>query len=120
MQPTLGLIQDLFRQVRELLVVEIALARAELRERGAAIPSNLAAVGIGVVFLPLGVLLVLVAISMLLTRLGVPLDLSFLIVGAVVIVAGLVALRLGANGLKPSRLTPTKSLSQISSLLREL
>jgi hypothetical protein len=46
-----------------------------------------------------------------------PLDLAFLIVALVVIVAGLVALRSGVRSLKPSRLVPAKSISQISLLL---
>jgi hypothetical protein len=52
-------------------------------------------------------------------RLGAPLDLSFLMVGLALLAIGVVALRWGANRLKPSRLAPRKSISQISSLLGE-
>jgi hypothetical protein len=119
MQPTLGLLQDLSRQVRQLLAVELALAQAELRERGKSIPSSLTAVVVGLIFLPIGAVLFFVAVSLFLMRLGLPLDLSFLIVALVLLAIGFLALRWGANRLKPSRLAPTKSISQISSLMGE-
>jgi Putative Actinobacterial Holin-X, holin superfamily III len=119
MQPALGLLLDLSRQVRELLLVELSLAQAELRERGKTIPSSLAAVVIGLIFLPVGAVLFFVSVSLALTRLGAPLDLSFLIVALVLLAGGVLALRWGANRLKPSRLAPVRSISQISSLLGE-
>jgi hypothetical protein len=120
MQPALPLILDLLRQVRELFAVELALAQAELRERGSLIPSSLTAVVVGLVFLPIGALLFFVAVSLFLMRLGAPLDLSFLLVALVLLAGGLLGLRWGANRLKPSRLAPTRSISQISSLMGEL
>jgi Putative Actinobacterial Holin-X, holin superfamily III len=119
MQPALGLLQDLSRQVRELLLVEFSLARAELRERGKSIPSSLTAVVIGLILLPVGAVLFFVAVSLALTRLGAPLDASFLIVAVVLLAGGSLALRWGTKRLKPSRLAPVKSMSQISSLLGE-
>jgi Putative Actinobacterial Holin-X, holin superfamily III len=112
MQPALGLLLDLSRQVRELLLVELSLAQVELRERGRSIPSSLTAVVTGLILLPVGVVLFL-------RRFGAPLDLSFLIVGLVLLAGGALALWWGANRLKPSRLAPVKSMSQISSLLGE-
>jgi hypothetical protein len=50
-------------------------------------------------------------------RFGLPLDLSFLIVAVVAIVISLILVRSGVGALKPSRLVPAKSISQISSLL---
>ena len=46
-------------------------------------------------------------------------DLAFLVVALFVIAAGAIALISGLRGLKPSRLAPSKSISQISSLLGE-
>jgi Putative Actinobacterial Holin-X, holin superfamily III len=60
--------------------------------------------------------LVLVAASLFLLRFGLPLDLAFLIVAAVAIVISLILMRSGIGALKPSRLVPAKSISQISSL----
>jgi Putative Actinobacterial Holin-X, holin superfamily III len=117
MRSTLELLLDLGRQGRELLLVELSLARTELAERGSSISSGLSALAAGLALLPIGLGLVFVAASLFIARFGIPLDLAFLIVALVVIVAGLLALRFGIQGLKPSRLVPSKSISQISSLL---
>ena len=50
-------------------------------------------------------------------RFGVPLDLAFLVVALVAAIVSLLALRFGVRSLKPSRLLPVKSISQISTLL---
>lgn len=115
MRPTLEL-RDLFDQVRELMRVELSLVRAEITERTSGIPSSLMAVVIGVVLLCVALGLVLVAASLFLWRFGLPLDLAFLIVAAVAVVVSLLLLRSGVAALKPSRLMPAKSVSQISSL----
>jgi hypothetical protein len=87
---------------------------------GALVSSNLTKVGAGLVCLPIGVALFLVAVSLALRRFGIPADLAFLIVALFVIAAGAFALISGLKGLKPSRLAPSKSISQISSLLGEI
>jgi hypothetical protein len=111
------LLLDLLRQLRELARVELALARVEVGEHARGIPSSVAAVVVGAVLLALGLGLVLVAASLSLLRFGVPLDLAFLIVAVVALVVSLILLRSGVAGLKPSRLVPVKSISQVSSLL---
>jgi hypothetical protein len=120
MRPTLELLGELAEQTRSLAQVELALVRAELSERGALVSSSLAKVGAGLVCLPIGVALFLVAVSLALRRFGIPADLAFLIVALLVIAAGSFVLISGLRGLKPSRLAPSKSISQISSLLGEL
>ena len=120
MRPTLELLGELAEQTRSLAQVELALIRAELSERGALVSSSLTKVVAGLVCLPIGVALFLVAVSLALRRFGVPADLAFLIVALLVIAAGSFALISGLKGLKPSRLAPSKSISQISSLLGEL
>jgi hypothetical protein len=119
MRPTLELLGELAEQTRSLVHVELALVRAELGERGALVSSNLTKVGAGLVCLPIGVALILVAFSLALRRFGIPTDLAFLIVALLVIVGGSIALITGLRGLKPSRLIPSKSISQVSSLLGE-
>jgi hypothetical protein len=57
-----------------------------------------------------------VALSLLLVRFGVPIDLAFLIVALAVIAAAVWFVWSGVRGLKPSRLVPARSISQISSL----
>ena len=120
MRPTLELLGELAEQTRSLAQVELALVRAELSERGALVSSSLTKVGAGLVFLPIGVALFLVAVSLALRRFGIPADLAFLIVALFVIAAGAFGLISGLRGLKPSRLAPSKSISQISSLLGEV
>ncbi len=116
MRTTLEL-RDLLDQIRELGRVELSLVRAEISESTRAIPSSLMAVVVGIVLLCLALGLASVAASLFLQRFGLPLDLAFLIVAAVVIVISLILLRVGVSALKPSRLVPTKSIAQISSLL---
>jgi hypothetical protein len=117
MRSILELLLDLVRESRELLRTELLLVQAELSERGSLIASSLIALVVGLVLLLVGLIFVFVALSLVITRLGIPLDLAFLIVAVVVIAAGLLLLWSGARGLRPSRLMPTKSISQISSLL---
>src|SRR5271167_3522970 len=96
------------------LTLEVSLVRAEISERTNGIPSSVAAVVVGVVRpLPVALALILVAVSLFLLRSGIPLDLAFPIVAVVVIAVSLLLLRLGVAGLKPSRLVPAKSTSQI-------
>ena len=117
MRSTVELLVDLVRQGRELLIVEMSLVRAELAERGSSISWGVSSVAVGLALVPIGLSLIFVAASLFIARFEVPLDLAFLIVALVVIAAGLLALRFGIRSLKPSRLTPEKSISQISSLL---
>jgi hypothetical protein len=116
MRPALEL-REILDQVRELVRVEISLFRAEIGERTSGIPSSLLAVVVGGVLLCVSLALILVAASLALLRFGLPMDLAFLIVAVVAIVISLILLRSGATALKPSRLVPAKSISQISSLL---
>ena len=119
MRSTLELLGELAEQTRSLVQVELSLLRAELRERGASISSSLTKVGVGLIFLPIGLTLIFVAISLALRRFGIPADLAFLIVAVVAIAVGCLALISGLRGLRPSQLVPSKSISQISSLLGE-
>ena len=117
MRPTIELLLDLVRQGQQLATVELSLVRAELSERGGLVASSLGFVVVGLLLLPVGLGLIFVAAGLALTRLGVPLDVAFLILAVVVLVAGWLLMRVGIKGLKPSRLVPAKSISQISSLL---
>ena len=119
MRPTFELLGELAEQTRSLVQVELSLARAELRERGALLSSSLTKVGVALIFLPIGLTLIFVAISLALRRFGIPADLAFLIVALAALAVGSFALISGLRDLKPTRLIPSKSISQISSLLGE-
>ncbi len=116
MRSTLELVLDLAGQVRELMRVELSLARTEVREGAKAIPSSLAAVAAGGVLLVIGLGLILVALSLALLQFGLPLDLSFCIVAVAAILVSVILMRVGASGLKVSRMVPTRSIAQISTL----
>ena len=116
MRSTGELLLDLVRQTQQLARVELALVQAEFSERGGLIGSSLVLLAVGLVLLPVGLGLIFVAFGLLLARLGVPLDLAFLILALAVIAVGLLLAWAGIRGLKPSRLLPAKSISQISSL----
>ena len=120
MRPTLELLGELAEQTRSLVQIELSLVRAELRERGALISSSATKVGVGLVFLPIGLALIFVALSLALRRFGISVDVAFLIVALLVMAGGSLALISGLKGLKPVRLIPSKSISQISSLMGEL
>ena len=117
MRPTLELLGEFAEQTRSLVQVELSLLRAELRERGASISASLTKVGVGLLFLPIGLTLIFIALSLALRRFSIPVDLAFLIVALVVVAVGSLALISGLRGLKPSRLAPSKSISQVSYLL---
>jgi Putative Actinobacterial Holin-X, holin superfamily III len=117
MRPTLELLGELAEQASSLAEIELSLVRTELRERGALVSSSLTKVGMGLVFVPIGLTLIFVAFALALRRFGVPADVAFLIVALLLIVAGSFALVSGLKGLKPSSLVPSKSISQISSLM---
>ena len=120
MRSTIELLLDLVRQNQQLLRVELSLVRAELSERGSLIATSLTALVIGLVLLLTGLGLIFVALSLLLLRFGIPLDLAFLIVALGVIATAWLLVWSGVRGLKPSRLVPAKSISQISSLFEGL
>jgi hypothetical protein len=119
MRSTVELLLDLGGKVRELLELEISLARAELAERSETLSMGLGAAALGLVMLPIGLSLIFVAATLFIARFGVSLDLAFLIVALIVLAAGFVALLFGVRRLRPSRLLPTKSISQISTLFGE-
>ncbi len=120
MPSTLELLLDLVRQSQQLLRIEFSLIWAELSESGSMIATSLTALVVGLVLLLAGLGLILVALSLLLVRFGVPLDIAFLIVALAVIATALLFVWSGVRGLKPSRLVPARSISQISSLFEGL
>ena len=97
MRPTLELLGELAEQTRSLVQIELSLVRAELRERGALISSSATKVGVGLVFLPIGLALIFVALSLALRRFGIPSDLAFLIIALLVIAGGSLALIYSSN-----------------------
>jgi hypothetical protein len=115
--PTLQLVADLITQARQLVALEIALARAELAENVGSAAYGAAAFAAGAVFMFSGLIVLLAAVSAFLVRLGAPLDVACLIVAIVALIGGLILMRWGGRALQPRKFLPTRSLAQISLLL---
>ena len=115
--PTLQLIADLIKQVRQLIATEIDLVRAELAQSAGAVSSGASALAAGAAVMFAGSIVLLAAVSFFLVRLGAPLDVACLIVAMAALVGGLLLLRSGSQALRPAKLLPTRSLAQLSSLL---
>jgi hypothetical protein len=116
----LELLADLVRQVSSLWTIELDLARAELSESSSRAVVGIVKVAVGAVFLLAGLFFLLAALTAFLVRLGLPVDLSCLIVAVVALIGGGLALRAGARAFQPSNLLPRRSIQQVSSLIRRV
>jgi len=112
------LFADLLAQVSKLLSLEFELARSELAASSSRVAGGLGKVAVGAVLLLAGMFFLLAAICAFLVRLGVPVDLSCLIVAVVVMAGGWFALKSGTSAFEPTNLLPRRSLGQISSFIR--
>jgi hypothetical protein len=113
----LDLLAQLVRQVTALWTIEVDLLRAELAESSSRAMGGLAKLVVGAVFLLAGFFFLLAALAALLVRLGLPVDLSCLIVAVVALIGGLILLRAGASAFTSRSLLPRRSIDQISSLI---
>ena len=116
----LELLADLVRQVSSLWTIELDLAREELSESSSRAVVGIVKVAVGAVFLLAGLFFLLAALTAFLVRLGLPVDLSCLIVAVVALIGGGLALRAGARAFQPSNLLPRRSIQQVSSLMRRV
>ena len=113
----LDLLAQLVKQVTALWTIEVDLLRAELTESSSRAMGGLAKLVVGAVFLLAGFFFLLAALTALLVRLGLPVDLSCLIVAVVALIGGLLLLRAGASAFASRSLLPRRSIDQISSLI---
>ena len=113
----LDLLAQLVRQAAALWTIEVDLLRAELAESSSRAMGGLAKLVVGAVFLLAGFFFLLAALAALLVRLGLPVDLSCLIVAVVALIGGLILLRAGASAFTSRSLLPRRSIDQISSLI---
>jgi hypothetical protein len=114
--PALQLMIDLFNQVRQLVLIETNLVRAELRESAVSASSGASALAAGAAIAFAGFIFLLAAVSIFLVRLGVPLDVACLLVALAALGGGVLLLRSGVRSLRPEKLLPMRSLAQVSSL----
>jgi uncharacterized membrane protein YccF (DUF307 family) len=116
----LELLAQLLKQVTALWTIEVDLVRAELAESSSRAMGGVAKVAAGAVFLLAGFFFLLAALTALLVRLGLPVDLSCLIVAVVALIAGGLLLRAGMSAFASRNLLPRRSIDQISSLIGRL
>jgi hypothetical protein len=114
------LVSDVAHQFRQLVAAEVGLLQAELAGSAAALSAGLGRAAAGAGLLYAGLILFLVAISFFLMRLGLPADVSFLLVALAVLLTGWLLVRSGSSALQPARLLPARSIAQINSLMKGL
>jgi Putative Actinobacterial Holin-X, holin superfamily III len=107
------IITDLFTQLAMLFRKETQLARAELSENIAGVGRSLGLiVGGAILLIPALVILLQAAVAGLADNYGLASYLSALIVGAAVLVTGLILLLIGTNSLKMENLMPNRTVQQ--------
>jgi len=113
----LDLLAQLVKQVTTLCAIEVDLLRAELSESSSRAIGGVAKIAVGAVFLLAGFFFLLAALTALLVRLGLPVDLSCLVVALVALIGGGLLLRAGTSAFAARSLLPRRSIDQISSLI---
>jgi uncharacterized membrane protein YqjE len=109
-----GILSELISQFTTLVRQESELARTELSEKiGSALMGVAMAAGAAVLLLPALVILLMAGVYGLAEGLGWSMWLSALVVGAAALTIGLIVVAIGASRLRPSALTPNKTIKQL-------
>ena len=114
-QASMGeLFRDLASDLSELTHKEIQLAQTEMMEKVSHASKAVISMVAGGLLAYAGLLVLLAAIAMALTTfLNLDPWLSFLIVGAVVIIVGLITLQSGRSALQRTNITPEKTVDSL-------
>ena len=114
-QASMGeLFRDLASDLSELTHKEIQLAQTEIMEKVSHASKAVISMVAGGLLAYAGLLVLLAAIAMALTTfLNLDPWLSFLIVGAVVIIVGLITLQSGRSALQRTNITPEKTVDSL-------
>lgn len=108
------IVTDLVGQFATLVRKEGRLARAELSENISQAAAGFRLVAAGAVLLiPALVILLQAGVAALAERNGISQPVAALTVGGVVLVLGLLLLLIGMSRLKPERIMPSKTISQL-------
>ena len=115
-RPLTGLVADLWRESADLVRAEVALAKAELTEKGTQFGMGVAWLAAGGAVLLAGAICLLVAVIAALAM-ALPEDhaawMSPLIVGIVVVLAGVLLIAKGRKNLAPLDLKPTQTVKSV-------
>lgn len=111
-RPIGDLLQELGRDMRDLVSLEVSLAKTEMAEKAAQAGKAAGFMAAGGFVLYAGVLAIIFAVIAALANF-LPLWLSALIVGVVVALVGYALVRKGMNDLKPEKLTPRQTIESV-------
>lgn len=112
----ISLFSDLFRETRTLVHDEVELARAEMSEKVSQVESGVISIAMAGAILFAGFLMIVIAAT---AALGMVLPLEYapwlapLIVGAVVMLIGWIALANGRRDLRARNLAPTRTMESL-------
>lgn len=114
-QASMGqLFRDLASDLSELTHKEIQLAQTEMMEKVSHASKAVISMAVGGFLAYAGLLVLLAAVALALTTfLNLELWLSSLIVGAVVVVVGLIMLQSGRSALQKTSITPEKTVDSL-------
>jgi len=112
-RPLASVLTEIVSEVAYLIQTEIRLARAEISEKLGNAANGGKYIAIGGVLLLVSLFLLLTAVVRFLVLAGIPDHWSYLIVGAVVAIAGVVLVMKGANNLSGSALVPKRTIDQV-------
>jgi len=104
---------DLARDMGTLVNQEITLARTELTEKASRVAKDVAMLAAGGLVAYAGLLAIIAAIIFLMADRGVPLWVSALIVGAIVVGIGVLLVQRGIAALRNQDLTPRQTIESI-------
>ena len=104
---------DLARDMGTLVSQEITLARTELTEKATRVGKDVGMLAAGGLVAYAGLLAIIAAIIFLMADRGVPLWVSALIVGAIVVSIGVLLVRRGIAALRNHDLTPRQTIESI-------
>ena len=109
-----GLIRGILTDLKTLMREEIALARVGFREQAGKARAAALSLGMAVGALAFGVAFILIAIAMAIAELaGWPLWAGFLIVAALLMVIGLIALSSGRRKLRTFQAIPEQTVTSL-------
>lgn len=111
-RPLTSLFSELATETSALIRKEIELGKAEMSEKAAQAGKGAASLAIGGAVAYAGLIFLLLAATLALSNAVAP-WLAALIVGAVVVIIGLVMLASGRNKLKASNLAPNRTIETI-------
>lgn len=108
-----ALFSDLTEQLTRLLKQEVELAKTELGTKVSSVGRDIGFLVVGGVVLFAGFLALIATVILVLTRVGLPLWLSALIVAVVVTTVGVFMVQRGLNNLKRTRLAPRQTIDSL-------